>query len=168
MDKIVTKALKFAVVAHGDQKRKYTDLPYVTHTIDVAQLVHDHGGTIEQVAAALLHDVVEDTDFTLDDICIKFGTTIADLVFWLTDQSTLEDGNRAVRKAIDRKHILSAPAQAQIIKLADLVDNTACIGKNDPGFAKVYFLEKQLILNGMLDTVKQTPLFKIAQKQIKG
>jgi len=63
---------------------------------------------------------------------------------------------------------LSAPIEAQIIKLADLVDNTACIGKNDPGFAKVYFLEKQLILNGMLDTVKQTPLFKIAQKQIKG
>ena len=168
MNSTVTKALKFAIVAHGDQKRKYTGLPYVTHTIDVAQLVHDNGGTTNQVAAALLHDVVEDTDFTLDDISIKFGTTIAELVFWLTDQSRPEDGNRTVRKATDRNHILKAPFEAQFIKLADLVDNTACIAKNDPGFAKVYFFEKQLILNGMLDSIKQTPLFKLAQKQIKG
>ena len=67
MDKIVTKALKFAVVAHGDQKRKYTDLPYVTHTIDVAQLVHDHGGTTEQVAAALLHDCLLYTSDAADE-----------------------------------------------------------------------------------------------------
>lgn len=165
---MLDKVLDFATKAHNGQARKYTGEPYIVHPIAVANLVKQHGGTEVQQAAALLHDVVEDTEVTLDEICIKFGTVIADLVFWLTDQSTLADGNRVVRKAIDRKHTLASPHDAQFIKLADLIDNTVSIAKNDEGFAKVYFIEKQLILNGMLDSIKQTDLFKMAQVQIKG
>ena len=165
---MLDKALKFATKAHDGQVRKYTGEPYIVHPIAVANLVKQHGGTEAQQAAALLHDVVEDTDVTLDDICIKFGTEIADLVFWLTDQSKLDDGNRAVRKAIDRTHTHSSPHQAQFVKLADLIDNSISIAQHDKGFAKVFFIEKQLILNGMLDTIKRTDLLSIAQQQIKG
>ena len=164
---MLDKALKFATKAHDGQVRKYTFEPYIVHPIAVSDLVRQHGGTEAQQVAALLHDVVEDTDVTLDQISIKFGTQVADLVFWLTDQSKMTDGNRAVRKAIDRKHTFNAPHQAQIIKLADLIDNTISIAEHDKGFAKVFLAEKKLILNGMLDSVKKTDLYKIAQMQIK-
>tara|TARA_Y100000114_G_scaffold51739_2_gene47221 strand:- start:5111 stop:5614 length:504 start_codon:yes stop_codon:yes gene_type:complete len=164
---MLDKALKFATEAHQGQVRKYTHEPYIVHPVEVSSLVKRHGGSEVQQVAALLHDVVEDTDVTLDQISIKFGTQVADLVYWLTDQSKMEDGNRAVRKAIDRKHTFSAPHEAQFIKLADLISNSISIAEHDKGFAKVFLAEKQLILDGMLDSVKATDLFKIAQMQIK-
>lgn len=163
---MLDKVLDFATKAHNGQARKYTGEPYIVHPIAVANLVKQHGGTEVQQAAALLHDVVEDTEVTLDEICIKFGTQVADLVFWLTDQSKMTDGNRAIRKAIDRKHTFSSPYDAQFIKLADLINNTTSIVEHDKGFAKVFLAEKKLILDGMLDSIKQTELYKIAQMQI--
>lgn len=163
-NKLIVKALQFAIVAHGDQKRKYTGLPYVTHCIEVAQTVVLHGGTTEQVAAALLHDTVEDTDVTIKQIHDEFGFEIGTLVGWLTDVSLPEDGNRAARKALDRAHTLAAPHDAQFVKLADLISNTTSIVDHDPNFAKVYLAEKKAILDGMKQSVKQTELFRIAQQ----
>lgn len=163
-NKLLTKALQFAIVAHGDQKRKYTGLPYVTHTIEVAEMVLLHGGSVEQVAAALLHDTVEDTNVTIEQIHNEFGFEIGTLVGWLTDVSLPEDGNRAARKALDRAHTLAAPHDAQFVKLADLISNTTSIVDHDPNFAKVYLAEKKAILDGMKQSVKQTELFRIAQQ----
>ena len=163
---IVQKALEFATVAHEGQLRKYNGDPYITHPIRVSKTVADAGGSDNMIAAALLHDVVEDTDVTLDDICIKFGTEVADIVFWLTDVD-LSKGNRKTRKALDRDRIAKASADAQLIKLADLIDNTSSIVENDPHFAKVYLEEKAKIL-AILDKVKDTDLFKIAQSTLKG
>jgi (p)ppGpp synthase/HD superfamily hydrolase len=163
-NKLIVKALQFAIVAHGDQKRKYTGLPYVTHCIEVAQTVALHGGTTEQVAAALLHDTVEDTNVTIKQIHDEFGFEIGTLVGWLTDVSLPEDGNRAARKALDRAHTLAAPHDAQFVKLADLISNTTSIVDHDPNFAKVYLAEKKAILDGMKQSVKQTELFRIAQQ----
>ena len=86
----------FANLAHKGQKRKYTGEDYIVHPISVARLVEKHGGSLDQQAAALLHDVVEDTSHTLADINALFGHDIAELVRWLTDTSKPEDGNRAV------------------------------------------------------------------------
>lgn len=163
-NKLLTKALQFAIVAHGDQKRKYTGVPYVTHTIEVAEMVLLHGGSVEQVAAALLHDTVEDTSVTIEEIHNEFGFEIGTLVGWLTDVSLPEDGNRAARKALDRAHTLAAPHDAQFVKLADLISNTTSIVDHDPNFAKVYLAEKKAILDGMKQSVKQTELFRIAQQ----
>lgn len=165
-NRVLIKALQFAIVAHGDQKRKYTGLPYVTHTIEVATIVAEHGGSDAQIVAALLHDTVEDTPVELQEIADEFGTEIAELVGWLTDVSKPEDGNRATRKALDKAHILAAPHDAQFVKLADLISNTRSIVDHDPDFAKVYLKEKRAILNGMLPSVKNTELFCIAQDQI--
>lgn len=148
MTNIVERARLFATAAHAavGQTRKYTGEPYVVHPIEVSQLVASVGGTDAMVAAALLHDVLEDTDVTVDLLEAEFGSEVADLVLWLTDVSTPEDGNRSTRKALDRQHSAAAPAAAQTIKVADLISNTRTIVEFDPGFAKTYLEEKRLLL----------------------
>lgn len=145
---IIEKARVFATAAHGAaaQLRKYTHEPYIVHPREVASIVSQHGGTDAQVAAAWLHDVVEDTGVTIETIREEFGTEVADLVGWLTDVSRPEQGNRATRKAIDRAHTAMAPALAQTVKLADLMSNCSSIMNHDVDFAKVYFEEKRLLL----------------------
>ena len=98
------------------------------------------------LAAAWLHDTVEDTKVPMQLIEQEFGSEVADLVYWLTDKSTREDGNRAARKAIDHLHIAQASPAAKTIKLADLLDNTASIIERDPDFAEVYMAEKAELL----------------------
>lgn len=142
------RALAFATSAHAsiNQRRRYTGEPYIVHPIAVARLVRSIGGTNEMIAAALLHDVVEDTPVTLVEIEREFGGVIASLVEQLTDVSVPEDGNRAIRKEINRQHSARATAEGQTIKLADLIDNSRTIKEHDPEFAKVYMREKRALL----------------------
>lgn len=146
---IVRKAQVYAMAAHAavGQRRKYTNEPYIVHPAEVASIVASvPGSTPDMVAAAWLHDVVEDTGCTFTDIHMAFGIDIATLVGWLTDVSRPEDGNRATRKAMDRAHTAEAPAEAQTIKLADLISNSRSIMQHDPEFARVYLEEKRLLL----------------------
>lgn len=151
MADLETRALAFATEAHGsiDHRRKYTGDPYIVHPIAVAEIVRSVPHTPEMIAAAYLHDVVEDTPVGLDEIREEFGDEVADLVDRLTDVSKPSDGNRAVRKAIDRRHLAAAPAEAQTIKLADLIDNTLTISVHDPDFWRVYRREKLALLEVM-------------------
>jgi len=149
---IVRKAQVYAMAAHAavGQRRKYTNEPYIVHPAEVAKIVAGvPGSTPDMVAAAWLHDVVEDTGCTYNDIHMGFGTDIATLVGWLTDVSKPEDGPRWYRKKMDREHTAAAPAEAQTIKLADLISNTKSIMAHDPKFAKVYLEEKRLLLDVM-------------------
>ncbi|MFU0503636.1 HD domain-containing protein [Pseudaminobacter sp. NGMCC 1.201702] len=147
-DDLCDRALEFATKAHEsiNQRRKYTGEPYIVHPIAVAEIVKTVPHTPEMIAAAYLHDVVEDTAVTIEEIEAEFGKEVADLVGWLTDVSKPQDGNRRARKAIDREHSAKAPAEAQTIKLADLIDNTKAIKPHDPGFWKVYRREKHELL----------------------
>lgn len=146
---IVEKARTFAIAAHAaiDQKRKYTGVPYTAHCENVVNIVKSVPHTEEMLSAAWLHDVVEDTKVSIELIKQEFGEDIADLVEWLTDVSRPEMGNRATRKAIDRDHIARAPADAQTIKLADLIDNRSDIIQHDKDFGKVYIKEAALSLD---------------------
>lgn len=149
---LVHKAQVFAIAAHSavGQRRKYTNEPYIVHPAEVASIVaRVPGSTPDMVAAAWLHDVIEDTGCTFTDVHMAFGIDIATLVGWLTDVSRPEDGNRATRKAIDREHSAQAPAEAQTIKLADLISNSRSIVQHDPEFAKVYLEEKRMLLEVM-------------------
>jgi (p)ppGpp synthase/HD superfamily hydrolase len=149
---LVHKAQVFAIAAHSAvrQKRKYTGEPYFVHPAEVARIVAEvPGSTPEMVAAAWLHDVVEDTGCTYTDIHMNFGIDVATLVGWLTDVSKPEDGNRATRKAMDRAHSAAAPAEAQTVKLADLISNSRSIVQHDPAFAKTYLEEKRMLLEVM-------------------
>ena len=151
MENLVHLARLFASAAHKavGQKRKYTEECYCVHPEAVARKVKYYGGTDEMVAAAWLHDVVEDTEVKITDIYDFFGNTVGDLVSWLTEVSVPEDGNRAERKAKDREYLAKAPAEAQTIKYCDLLDNTNSITEYDKGFAKVYLKEKELLLEVM-------------------
>ena len=102
--------------------------------------------TQEQIAAAWLHDTVEDTKITLDDIRDCFGAEVELLVEGLTDVSRPEDGNRRVRKQKDLDHTAAASPAAKSVKLADLISNSRSIVQHDPDFARVYLHEKSRIL----------------------
>jgi len=151
MTDMVERARMFATAAHAavGQLRKYTFEPYIVHPAEVAEIVASVGGSDAQVAAAWLHDTVEDTGVTSELIRKEFGDEVATLVGWLTDVSRPDHGNRAARKAVDRAHTASAPAEAQTIKLADLICNTKSIVAHDPEFARVYLAEKRALLEVM-------------------
>lgn len=162
------KARIFAVAAHCavGQLRKYTAEPYWVHPAEVVSILKTRPHDPEMIAAAWLHDVVEDTGVTIEVIRAEFGSKVSDLVGWLTDVSRPDHGNRAARKAVDRAHTAAAPAEAQTIKLCDLISNTKSIVEHDPEFAKVYLKEKQLLLEVL--TKGDPVLYNRASKQIAG
>ena len=143
---VVEKARVFATAAHSavGQLRKYTNEPYIVHPFEVAMTVKQVGGTPEMIAAAYLHDTVEDTHVTIDLIEREFGLELKEMVFFLTDISKPEDGPRWFRKKLDREHISKSDSKVQTIKLADIISNCSSIVKYDPKFAKVYLEEKRL------------------------
>lgn len=151
--RLVRKAQKFATAAHAsvNQRRKYTGEPYIVHPFRVAAIVATVDPRPEVLAAAYLHDVVEDTPVTLAEISDQFGQVVADLVGELTDISTPADGNRDQRKALDRAHSAAGSPASQTIKLADMIDNSETITKHDRKFAAVYMKEKRNLLEVMLN-----------------
>ena len=165
MSKLINDALIFATEQHAGQSRKYTGQPYIFHPISVAMIVMETPNhSDEMVAAALLHDVVEDCSVLPDEVGRRFGATVQELVYWLTDIATPADGNRAQRKAIEREKWSRCDNNgAKTVKLADLLDNTSSILARDPKFAVLYLEEKRMMLpllaggdSGLLQRARQT------------
>ena len=168
METLVEKARRFAVSAHAGikQLRKYTLQPYEVHLKAVAHLVASTTDADESmVAAAWLHDTVEDTPTTFEEIEREFGEDVMNLVKQLTDVSRSGDGNRAARKEIDRKHTAQASPRAKTIKLADLIDNCTDICRNDPKFGRVFLHEMSLLLEVLGDGDPR--LFAMAEKKMR-
>ena len=132
--------------AHEGQFRKYSGMPYIVHPIEVATIIQTVEHSDEMIAAALLHDVVEDTEYSFEDIAKEVSPEVAKLVEGLTDVSKPQDGNRKVRKALDKDHLAKQNAEVQTIKLADVISNSQDIKANDPSFAKVYIEEMKALL----------------------
>lgn len=151
MSAFINKALGFATAAHEGQVRKYTGEPYINHPLEVMNIVRTVPHSESMLAAALLHDVVEDCGIDLSEIFDIFGSRVAAMVDDLTDESKPEDGNRAVRKEIDRKRTEVALKDSKTIKLADLISNSKSICEHDKDFAKVYIKEKELLLEVLKD-----------------
>jgi len=151
------RAMLFASSCHekAGQHRKHSGLPYIVHPASVVKMVKSVPHTVEMVCAAWLHDVVEDTAVTLEDIGRIFGHKIMVLVEMLTDVSKKSDGSRKVRKAMDRAHTALASPEAKTIKIADILDNTEDIMRQDKDFAVIYIKEKRL----QLDTLKEGDRF---------
>lgn len=149
MGDLEEKASRFAISAHAriNQLRKYSGQPYDVHLRAVAGLVSSVSRDENLIAAAWLHDTVEDTPATFEDIEREFGPDVTELVKELTDVSKPGDGNRANRKAIDRQHLAGASPRAKTVKLADLIDNCEDICRNDPRFGRVFLEEMQFLLN---------------------
>ena len=158
------RARVYATEAHQriNHRRKYNNEPYDVHLSAVAKLVASVTDDAEMIAAGWLHDTVEDTQATLEDIEEVFGQPVAELVEELTDVSKPGDGNRAIRKAIDRRHLAQASQRAKTVKLADLIDNCKDITRHDPRFARIYLAE----MGSLLDVLQEGDgqLFKRAKK----
>ena len=163
----VKRAELFARAAHGavGQIRKYTGEPYVTHPIRVMSLVKTVLKDPDALAAALLHDVIEDTEITENEIYAEFGPDVTSMVAALSDPPKVNGiQSRKARKALDRDRLSKASASVQTIKVADMIDNTESIVAHDPHFAKVYLEEKRLLLDVL--TKADTGLVHIARNQI--
>ncbi|WP_375139775.1 HD domain-containing protein [[Pantoea] beijingensis] len=148
MQPLEDQARRYATKAHSavNQRRKYTDEPYIVHPAAVAELVRSVTDNETMLAAAWLHDTVEDTASTLGDIESHFGHEVAQLVEMLTDNPQPAAKNRAARKVAHFRHTATASPAAQTIKLADIIDNTRSIIYYDASFARIYLVEKRVQL----------------------
>ena len=142
----IHNVVSFATNAHEGQLRKYTDVPYIIHPISVAFIVASVNDDPDVIAAALLHDILEDTNNTIDDLLNFVGGRITEFVMDVTDVSKPSDGNRKIRKEIDREHLAAGSPEAKTIKLADIIDNSPSVIKYDKGFAEIYIEEKKKLL----------------------
>lgn len=124
-------ACDYAARQHAHQRRKgAASEPYVNHVIEVAARVAQSPlADADTVIAALLHDVVEDTDGTADDIAARFGATVAAIVVEVTDDKSLPKPERKARQV---ETVASKSEAARRIKLADKAANLAAIAQSPP------------------------------------
>ncbi|MBI4095585.1 MAG: bifunctional (p)ppGpp synthetase/guanosine-3',5'-bis(diphosphate) 3'-pyrophosphohydrolase [DPANN group archaeon] len=128
------RAEKFAAYKHRNQKRKDGKTPYIAHPIAVAEIIKSAGITDGvSVASALLHDTVEDTDATLEEICREFGPEVAHYVCLLT-RVRGDD-----RDAYHERIVYASPKEVQIIKLADVLNNLSTLDNIADAAAKEKF-----------------------------
>jgi (p)ppGpp synthase/HD superfamily hydrolase len=120
---ILERALSFALVAHGDQRRKGTKIPYVSHLMAVASLVLEDGGAFRDGAAALLHDVVEDTPATVQDLRAPFGDYMARIVEGCSDAVAEPKPPWRERKEAYLATLSSAPPEILRVSVADKLHN---------------------------------------------
>lgn len=120
---VLSRAYERAVVQHREQRRKSGE-PYIIHPLAVSQILADLGMGPTVVAAGLLHDTVEDTDYTLEECRDEFGETIAGLVDGVTKLSKMEYGDSAQAETIRKMVVaMSRDVRVLVVKLADRVHN---------------------------------------------
>ncbi|MGN6275014.1 MAG: HD domain-containing protein [Solirubrobacterales bacterium] len=123
---LVRAALEKARVAHAGQVRNGSGgMPYVEHPVRVAALLDEHGYRQEVLAAALLHDVVEDSDTTLEELRKEFGDEVAGFVGALTDDESIDSYRE--RKAEHRERVAAADDEAMAIYAADKLTNSSTL-----------------------------------------
>lgn len=155
----VIKAADFAAKKHRDQRRKDAEgTPYINHPIGVANIIINEGGIDDPIVlqAALLHDTVEDTDTTLDEVEEHFGKTVRDVVDEVTDKKELPKEERK------RLQVVLAPKKshrAKLVKLADKLYNLRDLHRCTPqGWTKEraqqYFVWSSYVVHGLKGTNK--------------
>lgn len=171
---------EFARYCHDGQIRKYTGEPYINHPVSVAAYVHELGGDKTMQMAALLHDTLEDTWLTPEQLrSFLFGANIAaaELVYTyvigLTDRFTKTlrpDLNRKKRKALEADRLAACGPEVQLIKLCDIIDNARSFIRHDPDFAKVYLAEADILIRCMNKVAPDIKTFthKVIQEMVTG
>jgi (p)ppGpp synthase/HD superfamily hydrolase len=156
MQAILEQVRNFADHAHGNQQRKYTPEKYIVHPIRVMEICRDYDAQLPVLAAALLHDVLEDTAVDRTELSGFLHSVMENneaektlaLVEELTDVYVKEkypQWNRRKRKEKELERLVQISAEAQTIKYADIIDNSKDV-LCDPGFAPRYMQECLLIL----------------------
>ncbi len=152
MSALLEEAWDFAWHAHDGQVRKYTGNPYHVHCKSVANAVASKTKDDRVVAAAYLHDVLEDTNADEKVMRRKFGDFVMDMVVELTDVFTTDQFpylNRKIRKELECLRMKKMSPNAKLIKRCDITDNTTSIVAHDPKFAETYLVEKAAVLEAI-------------------
>ena len=129
---LIIDALDFAAHAHRDQRRKGTHpTPYISHPISLARILTVEGTILDPVviAAALLHDTVEDCGVLPAELAQRFGQDVADVVAEVTDDKALP---KARRKELQIEHAPHVSPRAKLVKLADKIANVRDIAQSPP------------------------------------
>ena len=157
MDNVLEQIRAFADQAHGDQTRKYTPERYIVHPVRVMELCQKHTASMPVLAAALLHDVLEDTPVGKSDVQRFLQSVLSEreaaettrLVVELTDVYTKAKyprWNRRKRKRKEAERIEGTSAGSQTVKYADIIDNCKEIVVQDPEFAGLFLQECNQLL----------------------
>jgi (p)ppGpp synthase/HD superfamily hydrolase len=120
----VAKAVEFAIRYHGDQRRQ-TGAPYLEHLLETLEVLVRGAGVADPdvLCAAVLHDVVEDTPCTVDDMRLAFSDRVADMVRWVTKPEPADGADRRAAKESYLESLRDAPDDAVLVKLADRASN---------------------------------------------
>ena len=151
---LLLKALAFAAHKHRDQRRKDAEAsPYINHPIALAEVLAGEGGItdLEVLAAALLHDTIEDTATTLEELRAQFGERIAGMVAEVTDDKELP---KAERKRLQIERAAGISAGAKLVKLADKICNLRDVAVRPPaqwdlGRRREYFDWAKQVIDGL-------------------
>jgi (p)ppGpp synthase/HD superfamily hydrolase len=160
MENLLEQVKQFAANAHGSQRRKFIDEPYIAHPIRVMELCKEYTTDTAVLAAALLHDVLEDTPVSKEEIQHFLSTLMnasttertVRLVDELTDRfikANYPQWNRRVRKSKEAERLTATSADAQTIKYADIIDNSAEFASQENDFAEVFLRECNALLKKM-------------------
>jgi guanosine-3',5'-bis(diphosphate) 3'-pyrophosphohydrolase len=154
---LLLKALAFAAHKHRDQRRKDAGAsPYINHPIALADVLVNEGGVhdVEVVCAALLHDTVEDTATTHEELVNAFGARIARIVAEVTDDKRLP---KAERKRLQIEHAPHVSREAKLVKLADKICNLRDVADRPPAGwdlarRREYFEWAKRVIDGLRGT----------------
>ena len=126
-----TKCINFAAIKHRDQRRlDDVKTPYINHPIGVANILVEAGETdLHLLMAAILHDCVEDTDTTIEEIEDNFGKEVREIVEQVTDDKSLQ---KLERKRLQIEHASACSPKAKLLKLADKLYNLRDLLKCTP------------------------------------
>jgi guanosine-3',5'-bis(diphosphate) 3'-pyrophosphohydrolase len=130
--KKLLKALQFAALKHRNQRRKDIDAsPYINHPISLASILCNeaHVTDVEVICGALLHDTVEDTETTAEELERQFGLTVRNIVMDVTDDKSLK---KHERKQAQIDHAAHISDKAKLVKLADKISNLRDVSSNPP------------------------------------
>jgi guanosine-3',5'-bis(diphosphate) 3'-pyrophosphohydrolase len=129
----LVKAINFATEAHKDQRRKDSKAtPYITHPIEVMYFLSEAGITdVDILCSAVLHDVIEDTPVTKEELFEQFGENVTNMVLECSDDKS---DTKVNRKKHQIEHASQISTGAKLVKLADKYSNVRGLGKNPPHF----------------------------------
>lgn len=154
---LVLRAASFAAVKHRAQRRKDgNDTPYINHPLDVAKLLTEVGKVTDPLvlAAGLLHDTVEDTNTTLEEIALHFNQEVSNIVAEVTDDKSLP---KVERKRLQIRHAPQKTQSAKLVKLGDKLSNLTELKHSQPkswGVDRIrgYFVWAKRVVDGLAGT----------------
>jgi (p)ppGpp synthase/HD superfamily hydrolase len=158
----INKALEFATMAHKGQKRKVGGEDYISHPIAVSMIISEYTNDTDVIVAALLHDVVEDTKYGLEDLSKLFGERVADMVAGVTEDKSIKDFK--VRKE-DYYNRVIKNSDSVLIAVADKIHNLASmVGAKDSDFNESIATKKEFYKRVIEILPSDHPLREKAEK----